>query len=109
MPRRRLRIPRMGERRGAGRARSRGRLGVRGTPMVHAVIINVSVNERVTRVQHPRPHASRLVRLSLSAACACLLGAAADDEIETVPDRAPAELLPAAMVSGTDFQVVAPV
>jgi hypothetical protein len=77
--------------------------------MVHAVIINVSVNKGVTRVQHPRPHAPQLVRLSLGAACACLLGAAAGDELETVPDRAPAELLPAAMVSGTDFQVVDPV
>src|SRR5215472_14415552 len=109
MPPRRLRIPRMGETRGAGRARSRGRLTAGSTAVVHAVIIDVPVNRSVTRVQHARPHAPPLVRLSLGAACACLLGAAAGEEIETVPDRAPADLLPAAMVSGTDFHVVDPV
>src|SRR5215467_8166839 len=109
MPRCRRRIPRMGETRGAGHARSRGRLRARGTAVVHAVIIRVSVNRSVTRVQHLRPPAPQLVRLSLGAACVCLLGAAAADELETVPDRAPTELLPAPMVSGTDFRVVDPV
>ena len=37
------------------------------------------------------------------------MGAAAGDDFETVPDRAPAELLPAAMVSGTNFHVLDPV
>jgi len=70
-------------------------------------MIDNCVNNGVTRVQRPGHHA--LVRLSLGAACACLLGAGAGDELETVPDRAPAGLLPAAMVSGADFHVVDPV
>ena len=44
--------------------------------------------------------------------CAFLLAgaaAASGDDFETVPERAPGELLPAAMVSGPDFHVVAPV
>ena len=99
----------MGETRGAGRARSRSRLSAGGTAVVHTVIIDASVNDSVTRVQPLRPTAPKAARLALAAACACLLGAAAGDELETVPDRAPAELLPAAMVSGTDFRVVDPV
>ncbi|HXY96812.1 MAG TPA: hypothetical protein VEH00_07535 [Steroidobacteraceae bacterium] len=67
------------------------------------------MSKRVTPLQQLRPRAPRLVRLSLSAACACLMVAAAGDDFETVPDRAPAELLPAAMVSGTDFHVADPV
>jgi len=109
MPRRRLRIPRMGETLGAGRAQSRGRLSAGSTAVVHPVIIDVPVNRSVTRVQRLRPHARPLVRLSLGVACTCLWGAAAGQELETVPDRAPADLLPAAMVSGTDFHVVDPV
>lgn len=41
-------------------------------------------------------------------ACGCLLGAA-DEDFETVPDRAPAQLLPPAMVAGADFHVLDPV
>ena len=109
MPLRRRRIPRMGEAPGRDCARSRGRPGASGTAVVQAVKINGQVNKRVTDLQHPRRHALPLVRLILGAACACLTGAAAGDDFETVPDRAPAELLPAAMVSGTNFHVVDPV
>jgi hypothetical protein len=50
--------------------------------------------------------------IPLLLSCACLLTGVAPargDEFETVPDRAPAELLPAAMVSGPNFKVVDPV
>ena len=99
----------MGETRGAGRARSRGRLSASGTAVVHTVIIDASVNDSVTRVQPLQPPAPKAARRALGAACVCLLGAAAGDELETVPDRAPAQLLPAVMVSGADFHVVDPV
>jgi hypothetical protein len=109
MPPRRRRIPRAGEVPGRNRARCRGRRGTGGTAVVHAVKIDASVNQRVTVRRYLRPRALHLLRLSLGAACACLMGAAAGDDFETVPDRAAAQLLPAAMVSGTDFHVVDPV
>jgi hypothetical protein len=59
-----------------------------------------------------RPRARQRVRVSLAAACGCLLlgpTATMSDDFETVPDRAPAELLPAPMVSGPDFHVADPV
>ena len=66
-----------------------------------------SVNTRVTR---PRP--PQLLRSALIVAWACLLAGGAPirgDDFETVPNRAPGELLPAALVSGPDFHVVNPV
>jgi hypothetical protein len=109
MPLRRRHIPRMGEAPGRRCARSRGRRRPSGTAVVHAVKISGAMNKRVTGLQHLRPHALQLVRLTIGAACVCLMGAAAGDDFEQVPDRAPAELLPAAMVSGTNFHVVDPV
>ncbi|MGP8032571.1 MAG: hypothetical protein ACLPQ6_00340 [Steroidobacteraceae bacterium] len=48
--------------------------------------------------------------VAVIASCGLLLAAtAADDGFETVPDRHPAELLPADMVSGPNFAVVDPV
>lgn len=67
-----------------------------------------SVNTTTYR-RRPRPHRLRTVLFS---ACGVLLGAAsgaATDTFEIVPDRAPGDLLPAAMVSGTDYHVVDPV
>jgi hypothetical protein len=52
---------------------------------------------------------NRAARIPLILACACLLAGAAGDDFDTVPERAPAELLPAAMVSGPNFKVVDPV
>src|ERR1700756_5238957 len=52
------------------------------------------------------------VRIALVLPCAWLLAGAASApgvEFETVPDRAPGELLPAAMVSGPGYKVVDPV
>jgi hypothetical protein len=54
----------------------------------------------------------RPVGITLVLACACVLAGARyarGDDFETVPDRAPGELLPAAMVTGPDFHVAAPV
>lgn len=111
MPLRGLRIPRTGEARSTRCARSRGSRSKSGTAVVQPVKISdcMNKNNRVTGLQRLRAHVPLLARLSLSAACACLPGAAASDDFETVPDRAPAELLPAAMVSGTNFHVVDPV
>jgi hypothetical protein len=56
------------------------------------------------------PRLRQLARISLLVAYGCLPAAAAmSGRFETVPDRAPAELLPAAMVSGPNFHVVDPV
>lgn len=109
MPRRRLRIPHMEDTRGGALSPIPGQAQRERTAVVHTAMIDNCVNKTVTRLQRPRRYAPPLVRLAASAAGACLLGAAASDEFETVPDRAPAELLPAAMVSGSDFHVVDPV
>ena len=111
MPLRGPRIPFMGEARSTDCARSRGRRRKSGTAVVHPVKIDTCMNKnnRVTRRQSLRRLVPLLARLSLGAACACLPGAAASDDFETVPERAPAELLPPAMVSGTNFHVVDPV
>jgi hypothetical protein len=61
----------------------------------------------VTRM---RPRMRQLVQISLLVASGCLpAGAVVSNDFETVPDRAPGELLPAAMVSGPNFHVVGPV
>ena len=59
------------------------------------------MNRVVTALQ---PLAPPLVAIALA-----LTAPAAADEFETVPDRTPAELLPAALVSGPNFHVVDPV
>lgn len=57
-----------------------------------------------------RPRLRQLARISLLVACVCApAGAAMSDRFESVPDRAPGELLPASMVSGPNFHVLAPV
>lgn len=59
-----------------------------------------------------RPPVPQRVPIALILACACVLAGAAPapgDDFETVPDRTPAELLPATMMSGPDFHVLDPV
>jgi len=54
----------------------------------------------------------RITRLSAVLLSTCLLigaSATASDDFETVPDRSPGDLLPATLVSGTNFHVVDPV
>lgn len=68
-----------------------------------------SLNSSVTRL---RPLPRQLAGIALTLACAGELAgaaAAAGGDFESVPDRAPGEVLPAALVSGPDFQVAAPV
>lgn len=63
-------------------------------------------------VPAPRLPVPQLIPIALILACASVLAGAAPaagDDFETVPDRSPAELLPAAMVSGPDFHVLDPV
>jgi len=56
------------------------------------------------------PRMRQWVPISLLAASVCLpAGAAVSVPFEAVPDRAPAELLPASMVSGPNFHVLDPV
>jgi hypothetical protein len=56
------------------------------------------------------PRMRQLMRISLLVACVCApAGAAVSDRYETVPDRAPGELLPPSMVSGPNFHVLDPV
>ena len=56
------------------------------------------------------PRMRQLVKISLLVACVgSSAGAAVAVPFETVPDRAPGELLPASMVSGPNFHVIAPV
>src|ERR1700683_4181451 len=69
------------------------------------------MNTKERRPQQFAP-AQGLSRFSAALASACLLvgtSAAGTDGFESVPDRSPADLLPAAMVSGTNFHVVDPV
>lgn len=68
-----------------------------------------SLNSSATRL---RPLPRQLAGIAVTLACTCgLAGAAAapSGDFETVPDRSPGELLPAALVSGPDFRVAAPV
>jgi hypothetical protein len=64
-----------------------------------------------TRERRPRRLVADLLRLALLLASACPLAVAAatTDDFDTAPDRSPGELLPAAMVAGTDFHVTDPV
>jgi hypothetical protein len=60
-------------------------------------------------VRRTRPRPPQRGHWSLLLVCGCLPLAAVSDDFESVPDRAPAELLPAAMASGPNFRVVDPV